>query len=246
MKIPAAETSLLVALLQTAETARVAATTLVESAVRGSSPREEIDRRIRRWARRAQQYSQMQVRVEGEEHLRLCANETFVVMSNHQSNWDIPTIYYAFPYTLRMVAKMEMKKIPLMGSAMDKAEFVFVDRTDKRQAFKAIRQAEQTLRSGVNVWIAPEGTRSRDGRLGPFKKGGFIMALDTETRILPCTLDGTRHVVPPGAARVRRNVPVTVKYHPPVDPQRWGHERRDELLEHVRTIIASGLPESLR
>lgn len=243
MKIPAAETSFLVAVLQTAETARIAATTLVEGALRGGSTRADIDRRIRRWARRAQEYSQMQVRVEGEEHLHLCADETFVVMSNHQSNWDIPTIYYCFPYTLRMVAKMEMKKIPLMGSAMDQAEFVFVDRTDKRQAFKAIRQAEQTLRSGVNVWIAPEGTRSRDGELGPFKKGGFIMALETGTRILPCTLDGTRHVVPPGSPRVRRNVPVTVQFHPPVDPQKWGHERRDELLEHVREIIASGLPK---
>ncbi|MEM9071345.1 MAG: lysophospholipid acyltransferase family protein [Myxococcota bacterium] len=237
-------TSFVAAVLQTAETARIAVPTMLEGMLRGGTDRHRVDRRIERWAQKGARLSEMRVETLGLEHID--ERETYVVMSNHQSNWDIIALYYAFPHTLRMVAKMEMRRIPLMGTAMEHAEFVFVDRTDKRQAFKAIRLAEQRIRSGVNVWIAPEGTRSRDGRLGPFKKGGFIMALDTRTRILPCTLEGTRRVVPPGAATIRKRVPVRVQFHPPVDPQEWGHERRDELVAHVRDIIASALPRELR
>lgn len=219
------------------ETAKVSVPTLVEGLL-GVAQRQRIDRRIDDWSRRALAHAATELRVEGREHIP--PGETFVVMSNHQSNTDIFVIFRAFPGTLRMVAKAEMRHLPLLGPAMNAAEFIFVDRRNRDRAREAMAQAADTIRSGVNVWIAPEGTRN--ATLGTFKKGGFMLALETGARILPCTLNGTHEVMPKGSAFMRRNCEVTVRFHPPIDPQTFGYDRRDALVQEVRDAIASGLP----
>lgn len=219
-------------------TARVCVPTIAEG-LSGTMSRSRVDRRLREWARETVRATEAKVVVRGRG--RFDPKETFVVMSNHQSNFDIIALYYAYPSSLRMVAKMEMRRIPLLGRAMDAAEFIFVNRKNNAQAREALGSAEERIQSGISVWIAPEGTRSKTGELGPFKKGGFMLALSTGVRILPCTIMGTRNVAPVGQGTVQLHEPVSVEFHKPIDPADYGLERRDELIEAVRERIASGL-----
>jgi 1-acyl-sn-glycerol-3-phosphate acyltransferase len=100
------------------------------------------------------------------------------------------------------------------------------------------------LQTGTSIWIAPEGTRSKDGKLGPFRKGGFHLALQSGCRILPISILGTSAVLPAKSAHITDGCEVTVVVHPPIDPQKFGEERRDELIAEVRSAIASALPAS--
>ena len=235
--------SLAVALRTIATTARVCAPTVVEAAL-GRLRRETIDARLEHWSRAAVRLADIRLEVEGLEHID--PGQTYVVMSNHQSNYDIFAMYYAFPGTLRMVAKVEIRQIPLVGPAMEAAEFIFVDRRDNRRARASLDLARELMGSGISVWIAPEGTRSRTGHLGSFKKGGFMLALNAGVPILPATIRGTRYVQPIEQLAVHRRQPVSVRFHEPVDSASFGVERRDELVEVVRERIASGLPPELR
>ncbi|MAQ17259.1 MAG: 1-acyl-sn-glycerol-3-phosphate acyltransferase [Sandaracinus sp.] len=226
-----------------ATTAQVCAPTVLDAA-RGRLRRESIDRRLDYWSRAAVRLADMRVEVAGLEHVD--PDQTYVVMSNHQSNYDIFTVYYAFPGTLRMVAKVEIRKFPLIGRAMEAAEFVFVDRRDNRRARASLDAAAELMASGVSVWIAPEGTRSRTGHMGPFKKGGFMLALNAGIPILPATLWGTRAVQPISQLAVHRSQPVSLRFHAPIATTDYGVERRDELMARVRQVIGSGLPEGFR
>ena len=220
-----------------AETARVSAPILVDRA-RGILRREDVDRRIRRWAKNTVRISGVDIEVSGLEHIDPA--RTYVVMSNHQSNYDIVAIYHAFPSTLRMVAKQEMRKLPLMGPAMEAAEFIFVDRSNNAAARKALDSAKERILSGVNVWIAPEGTRSKSGEVGPFKKGGFMLALAAGVPILPCTVNGTREIMPVKAASIQLGRKARIRFHAPIETTDFGIEKRDRLMEEVRASILSG------
>lgn len=232
------EGSLVTYLATLALTARVCVPTLVDSAL-GRSSRRTCDRRIDWWSAKALENADAKLVALGLENIS--RDETFVVMSNHQSNFDILAIFQAFPGSLRMVAKAEMRKLPLLGTAMEASEFIFVDRGNNAEARRALDVAAERIRSGVSVWIAPEGTRSKTGEVGAFKKGGFMLALAAGVRILPATVDGTRAVLPVKATRVRRGKTISVRFHAPLDPAEYGMERRDEMMSAVRDAIASGL-----
>jgi 1-acyl-sn-glycerol-3-phosphate acyltransferase len=239
-----ADGSIPLALLVIAETLRISAPTMAEAAF-GRLTRAAVDRRLADWSARLLREAAVDLEVHGSEHAGN-AGETFVVMSNHQSHFDIPVLYQVFPRCMRMVAKTELYKIPIFGSAVRAAEMIEVDRGNKERARESIALAKERLASGINVWIAPEGTRSTTGKLGSFKKGGFILALDTGARILPITINGTRHVLPPHTARVRKGQHVRVDFHAPIDPRPFSIERRDELVAVVRSTIESALPPELR
>jgi 1-acyl-sn-glycerol-3-phosphate acyltransferase len=178
--------------------------------------------------------------VHGLEHV--AAGESYVVMSNHQSHYDIPVVFCALPMlSIRMVAKASLFRVPIWGRALRVSGFVPVDRSRRERAIASLRAARETMQSGISVWIAPEGTRSRTGELGELKHGGFHLALDTGVRILPVTIDGTRDVLPANGYAVRRGVRVRVTVHPPIDPREHGPERRAELVDRVRAAIAGSL-----
>ncbi|MFI5300431.1 MAG: lysophospholipid acyltransferase family protein [Polyangiales bacterium] len=238
-----AEGSIGLALLTCAETFRICAPTIAD-AMFGDVPRERSTRRLKDWAARVVALTEMDIDVHGLEHVD--PNETYVVMSNHRSNYDIFVLFHAFPGVLRMVAKSELAKIPILSGAMSAAEFVFIERADRARALEAMQIAEARLHSGISVWIAPEGTRSEDGALLSFKKGGFMLALGTKTKILPVTLLGTGAVLPPKEIRVHRGKHVDVRIHAPIDPAEFGVDRRDELMLRVREAMASALPDELR
>lgn len=226
--------------LTVGDTVRVSAPTLLEATL-GRLRREVCDRRLAGWAQRAVARARVELQVEGLEHVE--PGRTYVVMSNHQSVFDIFVLLHAFPGTLRMVAKAELFDLPVIGRAMRAAEFIGVSRGDHRSARAVIEAAKERLASGVSVWLAPEGTRSRDGRLLPFKRGGFLLARTTRTPILPVTLDGTLEVLAPGRRRVQSGRVVRVRFHAPVDPASFPRADREALVEAVRSAIASGLPE---
>ncbi|MGZ3423435.1 MAG: lysophospholipid acyltransferase family protein [Polyangiales bacterium] len=228
------------ALLAVAETLRISVPTVVE-AVAGRLTREACDRRLSDWAARVVSEAGIELEVHGRDDVR--TDRPLVVMSNHQSHYDIPVLYRTFPGSMRMVAKSELHRIPVFGQALRAAEFIEVDRSNKERARASIDVAKQRLESGVHVWIAPEGTRSVSGKMGSLKKGGFVLARDMGAKILPITIDGTRHVLPPHTAKVRKGVQVSVTFHPLIDPARYGKE---ELVEEVRRVIASALPMELQ
>lgn len=232
------EGSVLIALQTVAETLRVCAPTVLES-LWGGVTRERCNERLERWAQRVLEHTGIQLTVEGREHSE--GEEPFVVLSNHASNYDIHVTFAAFGRPLRMVAKQELFRVPVLGAALEAGEFISIDRKNHERALASLERARARLDSGLSVWVAPEGTQTKDGALLPFKKGAFHLALAAGRRILPLSLEGTREVLPAGSWRVRRGQRVLARFHAPVDPRDYGREQIEALSDEVRRRIASGL-----
>ncbi len=234
--------SLLLSLRNVYETLSVSAPTVVD-ALRGSVTREACDERLEAWASRVVANSEMMISVHGREHI--APGTTYLIMSNHQSHYDVAVIYYVLGSAIRMVAKRELFELPVFGQAMRAAGFISVDRTNTGKAIASLDDARAKLSQGIPMWIAPEGTRSPTGELLPFKKGGFVLALATGAPILPVSIRGTRDVLRAKGLRSRPGVEVFVTIHPSIDPSRFTHmtkkAARDALAEEVRQAIASGL-----
>lgn len=221
-------------------TARITLPTVVDALLGRIDP-DTLDKRLASWAQMMLDEARITIVVRGREHLG-DGHETFILMSNHQSHFDIPVLYRAIPRRIRMVAKAELFRIPLFGRAMVAGGFVKVDRRDRQQAVQSLRDSASMLEHGTLLWIAPEGTRSVTGKLGSFKSGGFHVALDSGHRILPIAIDGTRRVLQSGTIDLHRGHHVTVTILPPIDPRGFGPSHRKELMDAVRHAIASALP----
>jgi len=226
------------------DTARISFPTVADS-LRGPVPRAVTEQRLAWWTAKLLRDAEVDLEVRGREHAG-DGSEAMLVMSNHQSLYDIPVLYQSLPGSLRMVAKAELFRTPVWGRAMIAAGFIRIDRDDRQQAVESLRATGGALlASGTRVWIAPEGTRCKTGVLGPFKSGGFRMALDFGVRILPVAIDGTRNVLPATGWIVEKGKHVTVTVLPPIDPKEYGVERRKELMAEVRRAIAGGLGQTL-
>lgn len=216
---------------------KTAAITLptVTDAVLGRLTIERADRRLADWSRSIVRHADVDLTVEGLNHVprdRAC-----VYMSNHQSNIDIPILYSVFPGTLRMVAKAELFKVPLWGRAMKEAGFVRVTRSgDRAEAMAAMEECGDAIRRGVNVWIAPEGTRSVDGKVAKFKKGGFILARDSGADIVPVAIDGSRDILRKNTKVIQRGQRVRVSFGAPVTVA--GRELNDVIAEVRQFVVA--------
>jgi 1-acyl-sn-glycerol-3-phosphate acyltransferase len=226
--------------LSIAETARISAPTLIEG-VTGKLTPEDCDQRLTNWSARLLRQAKIDLRVQGAANAP--AKQTFVVMSNHQSVYDIPVLFQALKRRLRMVAKRELFMIPGWGRAMRLAGFVEVDRKDRARAIASLEHAKRALAHGTNIWIAPEGTRGpgQGHPLLPFKQGGFHLAIATSAPILPVSIDGTSRVLSAHGRTVHEGIPVLVTIHPPIAAGDYGEARREELVVAVRGAIESGL-----
>jgi 1-acyl-sn-glycerol-3-phosphate acyltransferase len=224
------------------ETAKICVPTILDGWRGRVSPRV-CDQRLDSWSRNLLKVAKVQLKASGREHI--VPGESYVVMSNHQSHFDIPVVFQALGIPLRMVAKRELFGIPIMGAAMRYSGFVEVDRSRRTKAMRSLSAARERLqRDQTSVWIAPEGTRSVDGVLGKFKRGGFHMAIDAGLRILPVALTGTCRIHRVGDKQVHKNQSVTVCIRPPIDSPSFGRSRSDELLQAVRASIVAGLAEA--
>ncbi|HET9182381.1 MAG TPA: lysophospholipid acyltransferase family protein [Candidatus Angelobacter sp.] len=164
---------------------------------------------------------------------------TYIFMSNHVSNLDPAVLAPLIPRRTSVLAKKELWRIPILGKALDLAEIVPVERHNRDSAIRSIRRAGEVLRHGVNMTIYPEGTRSPDGRLLPFKKGPFHLAIETGFPIVPVTILGTEQMMPKGSNVVRSGT-ATLVFHPPIDPKQFAS--REELMEAARQAINNALP----
>jgi 1-acyl-sn-glycerol-3-phosphate acyltransferase len=162
-----------------------------------------------------------------------------IYMANHVSNLDPPALIPNLPQRVSVMVKRELFRIPLLGRAMRMASLVPIERKNKESAIAGVRAAAEVLRSGLSIVVFPEGTRSPDGRLLPFKKGPFYMALETGAPIVPVTILGTRDLMPKGKLAIRPGV-ATVIFHPPIAVD--AATDRDELIAKVRAAIESSLP----
>ena len=241
--------SLLLSLRNVYETLYVSAPTVVD-ALRGTITREGCDVRLESWSSRVVANTEMMISVHGREHvptgLRGRPSQGYLVMSNHQSHYDVAVLYYVLGAQIRMVAKRELFDLPIFGRAIRAAGFVSVDRKNHSSAVSSLEEAKEMLTSGTPIWIAPEGRRSPTGELLPFKKGGFVMSLATGAPILPVSIRGTRDILRAKGVRSRRGVEVFVTIHPLVHPPPHGGEphpraARDAIANEVRRAIASGL-----
>jgi len=168
---------------------------------------------------------------------------TYIFMSNHVSNLDPPVLVPLIPRRTSVLAKKELWRIPILGKALDLAEIVPVERRNRDAARQSIKRAGEVMRHGINMTIYPEGTRSPDGRLLPFKKGPFHLAAETGFPIVPVTILGTEEMLPKGRNIVKSGT-ATLVFHPPVDPKQFS--AREELMEAVRQAINSALPAERR
>jgi 1-acyl-sn-glycerol-3-phosphate acyltransferase len=194
--------------------ARITAPSLVDL-TRGELPRHAIDERARWFGKRVVELLAVDLHVAGVANVP--TGRAYVYMSNHQSHLDIPILYATLPSpTIRMLAKKELFQIPIWGRALRAAEFVEVDRANHTRALESIEVAAELIRDGVSIWIAPEGTRSRDGSIGRLKKGGFHLASETQTPIVPVAIRGTIAILPRGARAMRTGERVDVTIGAPI------------------------------
>lgn len=239
-----AHRSILLSLRNVYETLYISTPTVID-AFRGTVTRSVCDERLESWASRVIANTEMMISVTGRENI--APGTTYLIMSNHQSHYDVAVIYYVLGASIRMVAKKELFNLPIFGNAMRAAGFVSVDRKNHESAIHSLEDAKARLSEGIPMWIAPEGTRSPTGELQPFKKGGFVIARATGAPILPVTIQGTRDALPAKGLLSRPGARVFVTIHPPIDPlsNRYADMSEkaalDALAEDVRRAIADGL-----
>jgi 1-acyl-sn-glycerol-3-phosphate acyltransferase len=166
-----------------------------------------------------------------------------VYVANHQSLFDIPALVLCMPADFRMVAKRELLYIPIFGWALWLAGFIFIDRSDREKAIRKLERTVRTIRRGRSVVVFAEGTRSPDGRLLPFKKGGFVLALQAGVPIVPVAIRGGAKVLSKGGLRVRPGT-IEVVFGAPVPTVDYALHNKDELISTVRERIAAGLESS--
>lgn len=183
----------------------------------------------------------VRTRVVGLE--KLDPAQPYVFMSNHVSNIDPPIIVPLLGRRMSILAKQELFRIPLLGTAMKLGQLVPVDRSNRDAAIESVKRAVDVLRSGVSMLVYPEGTRSRDGRLLPFKKGPFHLAMESGVPVVPLTIVGAYEIWPKGEFAIHPGT-ATLVVHNPIDPTKFAD--RENLMEAVRAAIDSGLPEKYR
>jgi 1-acyl-sn-glycerol-3-phosphate acyltransferase len=180
----------------------------------------------------------IRVSVQGVENIPLGPS---VFVANHASNIDPVVMIPAIPRRVGILVKRELFRIPIFGTAMRVAQFVPVDRGDKESSTAAVSTAAENLKRGFSYVIFAEGTRSPDGRMRPFKRGAFTMAIEADAPVVPVSIGGTQHALAKGKSIVQPGE-VMVRFGPPVDGSSYTIDQRLEMLARVEALVAAGLP----
>jgi len=197
----------------------------------------------RLWARLILALCRVRLSVRGAERIR--RGGPYLFLSNHQSQFDILAVVLALPIQFRILAKKELFYIPIFGWVLKLAGFVGIDRGNREKAIRSLQEAARRLRAGTSLLVYAEGTRSPDGALLPFKKGGFMLAIEAGVPVVPITIQGSRKILPKGSLHIRPGT-ITVSVANPVDPRRFTPETKERLMEEVREVMERELSASSR
>ncbi len=186
------------------------------------------------WARLCCAVIPMQVRVHGRENYH--TDQNYVVVANHQSLADIPVIQGYLGLNLKWVMKKELEKIPIFGTACKKLGYISVDRNNTAAAVQALHAGKNRLQPSDSMVFFPEGTRSEDGLVLPFKKGAFFFAAESNLPILPVTIVNTSRIIAKGSLRLHSGT-VDIIVHPPVFICHDDKHPMEEIVKNVRNTI---------
>lgn len=196
----------------------------------------------RRWAQSLLKVSGVQVHVDGMEHIR--PGSSYVIASNHLSYMDTPVVLANVPVRFRFLAKRGLFKIPFLGTHLGQAGHIPVFRGDPRASVKTMQLAADVIQKrGISLLVFPEGGRSHDGRLGPFKEGAAYIAIRAGAPIVPVAIIGTERVLPFGSGTPKPGR-VTLKIMPPIATEGRSLKERQELTDHVHQLIAQALADA--
>lgn len=178
----------------------------------------------------------VRVKVEGLENIS--QHDNYIFVANHASQFDIFCFQGYFPHDFRWIAKKELFKIPFFGPAMRRAGFISMDRSQGRQALRSLNEAAQRIAAGTSVLIFPEGTRTPDGRLHPFKAGAVLLAIKSGVPVVPVGFNGTYSILPkgkmlPGGGEItiRVGTPMPTNLYQPRDKQKLAQNLHDKVAE---------------
>lgn len=191
------------------------------------------------WARLNGYMTPIRVKISGKENID--RNQSYVIVSNHQSQYDIFVLYGWLGIDFKWVMKQELRKVPGLGIGCEKLGHIYIDRFNHERAIASLNAAKEKIVNGTSVIFFPEGTRSSDGVLKSFKKGAFKMALDLNLPILPVTIVGTKDILPSGTMDL---FPGTARmiFHTPIDSSGYNDDNIGELMDKAHAAIRSALP----
>lgn len=203
--------------------------------------RRYIDVIMNVWASRLLHLIGVSIKVTGTVNIPAKGERRLIVMCNHSSLYDIPISIKALDTSFRFVAKKELFRLPIFGAAIRHAEFISIDRHNGEQALKDLQKAKDKMLDGITLWMAPEGTRSKNGELSVFKRGAFHVAIETNALILPIVIKGIDKIQAGDELTLFLNQVIEVEICEPVDAEKYDRASRSELIELVRNRMLKGL-----
>lgn len=200
----------------------------------GVTSRKWCNEELQRWATRLLNLVKVNYKILNPYNVKPKHGTATIIMCNHASLYDIPLSLKVFPdKSVRMLSKKEIANIPIMGKGMIAAEFPTIDRENRRQAIKDLERVKTMLEDDIVMWIAPEGTRSKDGKLGEFKKGAFITAISTKANIIPIAIVGANNILPARSKSFNLNQTVEIHIGKEIDTSQYSLSQKEELLKRV-------------
>lgn len=181
------------------------------------------------------------VKVHGQENVD--RDEPRIYLSNHQSYFDIFTLLAYLPADFKFILKQELMRIPLFGFAMKRARYIAIDREEPRKAVKSINEAANKIKEGSSMLVFPEGTRSADGKLQPFKTGGFRLALKAGCDVVPVAITNSRNIVPKKSLKINKGT-IAMNIGTPISVKDYTKKDMDKLMARVREAILNQMGES--
>ncbi len=181
-----------------------------------------------------------QVKVVAQGREKIAPGMTYVFLSNHQANFDGPVLLHVVSRDLRALIKQEMMRLPVLSLVLKQVQFVPIERLNPKKAHLSIEFGARLLTEGKSFFAFPEGTRSRDGRLGEFKKGVFLMAIKAQAPVVPVTICDSANIQPPGKYGIKPGC-IHVIIHNPIETRGMTLEDRNQLIQLTRDAIESGL-----
>jgi len=196
---------------------------------------EEAQKYPRMWAKILIRIAGVHVKVTGMENID--SKATYVFAGNHTSQFDIYSFQAQFPHDFRWIAKKELFNVPIFGRAMRKVGFISIDRSRGREAFKSLSQAARRISDGSSVLIFPEGTRSTDGKLHPFKAGAFLLAIKSGVPVVPIGFNNASYVLPKGKL-LPRGGEIVIRIGKPVQTTSYTTKDRQKLAAILHDRVA--------